>query len=52
VATQGKLITKKPTTWYRADLAKAATASLRKQGVDVTGAKWKPAVVKITEGGK
>jgi len=52
VATQGQLITKKPTTWYRADLAKAAVASLRKQGIDVTGKRWKPAVVKITEGGK
>ena len=52
VAIQGKLITKKPTTWYRTDLAKAAVAALRKQGIDVSGRKWKPAVVKITEGGK
>jgi NitT/TauT family transport system substrate-binding protein len=52
VATQGKLITKKPSTWYRTDLAKAAVAALKKQGVDVTGKSWKPAVVKITPGGK
>ena len=34
VAIQGKLITKKPTTWYRTDPAKAAVAALRKQGID------------------
>jgi NitT/TauT family transport system substrate-binding protein len=52
VATQGKLITKKPTGWYRTDLAKAAVAALKKQGINVTGTTWKPAVVKITPGGK
>ena len=37
---------------YRDDLAKAAVAQLRKQGVDVNGRSWKKATVKITPGGK
>ncbi len=37
---------------YRDDLAKAAVAQLKRQGVDVNGKKWKKAVVKVTEGGK
>src|SRR5919108_591860 len=52
VARQGKLITKAPTTWYRADLAKKADANLKRQGLDVYGKRWKPAVVHVTPGGK
>jgi len=37
---------------YRDDLAKAAVAQLKKQGVDVNGRSWKKATVKITPGGK
>jgi NitT/TauT family transport system substrate-binding protein len=37
---------------YRDDLAKAAVAQLKKQGVDVNGKTWKKAVVKVTPGGK
>ncbi|MDX6388855.1 MAG: NitT/TauT family transport system substrate-binding protein [Gaiellaceae bacterium] len=37
---------------YRDDLAKAAVSQLKKQGVDVTGKKWKKAVIKLTAGGK
>ena len=37
---------------YRTDLAKAAVAQLKKQGIDVYGRGWHKAVVKITPGGK
>jgi NitT/TauT family transport system substrate-binding protein len=37
---------------YRTDLAVAANAILKKQGVDATGKKWKKAKVSVTEGGK
>jgi NitT/TauT family transport system substrate-binding protein len=37
---------------YRTDLARAAVAQLKKQGVDVYGRSWHRAVVKITPGGK
>ena len=37
---------------YRTDLAKAADAMLKKQGLDLTGKKWKKAKVKVTPGGK
>jgi len=37
---------------YRTDLAKAADAILKKQGVDIYGASYKPAVVHVTAGGK
>jgi NitT/TauT family transport system substrate-binding protein len=52
IALQGKLISKKPSKWYRTDLAKKAVANLKKQGVDVNGKRWKPAVVHVTPGGK
>jgi hypothetical protein len=52
VAKQGKLITKTPTTWYRSDLAKKAVANLKRQGIDVFGKRWKPAIVRVTPGGK
>jgi NitT/TauT family transport system substrate-binding protein len=37
---------------YRADLARKAVANLRKQGVDVSGNRWKKAVVVLKEKGK
>ncbi len=37
---------------YRTDLAKAADAMLKKQGLDLTGKKWKKAKVAVTAGGK
>jgi NitT/TauT family transport system substrate-binding protein len=37
---------------YRSDLAKKAVATLKKQGVDVFGKKWKKSKVTLTEGGK
>jgi NitT/TauT family transport system substrate-binding protein len=37
---------------YRTDLAAKAVALLKKQGLDVNGASWKPANVKVTAGGK
>jgi NitT/TauT family transport system substrate-binding protein len=52
VASEGKLITKPATTWYRTDLATKAIASLKKQGVDVFGKRFKPVNVQVTEGGK
>ena len=37
---------------YRTDLAKAAQAALKKQGIDIYGKGWKKANVKVTPGGK
>ena len=37
---------------YRDDLAKAAVAQLKKQGVNVNGSSWKKAKVKVTPGGQ
>jgi NitT/TauT family transport system substrate-binding protein len=37
---------------YRTDLAQAADATLRSQGVDITGSGWKKAKVNVTAGGK
>ena len=47
-------VIKKPATnaAYRTDLAKKAVASLRKQGLDVTGKSFKKKVVILKEGGK
>jgi NitT/TauT family transport system substrate-binding protein len=52
IAKQFKVITKAPSGAYRTDLAKAANAMLRKQGVNTTGLGWKAVVVKVTPGGK
>ncbi len=52
IAKQFKVIAKAPNGAYRTDLAKGALALLKKQSVDVVGAKYKPAVVKVTAGGK
>jgi NitT/TauT family transport system substrate-binding protein len=51
VARQGKLIKKRPSTWYRTDLAKKAVANLKRKGIDVYAKHWKPAVVHVTPGG-
>jgi NitT/TauT family transport system substrate-binding protein len=37
---------------YRTDLAKAAQATLKKQGIDIYGKGWKKANVKVTPGGQ
>ncbi|MHB8469256.1 MAG: ABC transporter substrate-binding protein [Gaiellaceae bacterium] len=53
ISKQFGVIKKAPTAGaYRTDLAKAAVALLKKQGLDVNGSSWKPANVKITPGGK
>jgi hypothetical protein len=46
------VIKKAPSGAYRSDLAKAAVAQLKAQGVDVYGKKWKKAKVTLNEGGK
>ena len=52
IAKQFKVIKKAPSGAYRSDLAKAAVAQLKAQGVDVYGKKWKKAKVTLNEGGK
>ena len=52
IAKQFGAIKKTASGAYRADLAKAAVAQLKSQGVDVYGKKWKKSVVKVTAGGK
>jgi hypothetical protein len=52
IAKQFKVIKKAPSGAYRSDLAKAAVAQLKAQGVDVYGKKWKKAKVALNEGGK
>jgi hypothetical protein len=53
IAKKFKIIKKAPSaSTYRADLAKAAVAMLRKTGVNVTGSTWHKAVVRVTPGGK
>ena len=52
IAKQFKVIKKAPTGAYRTDLAKGALVLLKKQGVDVVGANYKPVTVKVTPGGK
>jgi NitT/TauT family transport system substrate-binding protein len=52
ISQQFGVINKAPSGAYRDDLAKAAVAQLKKQGVDVYGKSWKKAVVKVTAGGK
>ncbi len=52
ISQQFKVVSKAPAGAYRADLAKAAIATLKKQGYDVNGLKWKKATVAVTAGGK
>jgi NitT/TauT family transport system substrate-binding protein len=52
IAKQFGAIKKTPSGAYRDDLAKAAVAQLKKQGIDVNGRSWKKAVIKVTPGGK
>jgi NitT/TauT family transport system substrate-binding protein len=52
IAKQFGVIKKAPTGAYRTDLATKAVASLKASGADVNGKSWKPAVVKLTAGGK
>jgi NitT/TauT family transport system substrate-binding protein len=52
IAKQFGAIKKAASGAYRDDLAKAAVAQLKTQGVDVNGRSWKKATVKVTAGGK
>ena len=52
IAKQFKVIKKAPSGAYRTDLAKGALVLLKKQGVDVVGAGYRPVGVKVTPGGK
>jgi NitT/TauT family transport system substrate-binding protein len=53
IAKEFGVIKKPPTAGaYRTDLAKAAVAGLKKQGMDVYGKSWKALVVKVSPGGK
>jgi len=52
ISKQFGVIKKAPSGAYRTDLAKAAVAQLKKQGLDVYGKSWKPLNVKVTPGGK
>ena len=45
-------IKKTPSGAYRTDLAAAAIAGLKKQGMDIYGKHYKPMTVKLTPGGK
>jgi NitT/TauT family transport system substrate-binding protein len=52
ISKQFKVVKKEPFRAYRDDLAKAAVAQLRAQGIDVVGQSWKKAKVPVTEGGR
>jgi NitT/TauT family transport system substrate-binding protein len=53
IALQFKVIKKAPTAGaYRTDIAKAAVATLKQDGVDVFGKSWHKASIKVTPGGK
>ncbi len=52
VKTYGKLKKLPGHEAYRTDLAAAADAILKKQGVDIYGKSWKKAAVHVTAGGK
>jgi NitT/TauT family transport system substrate-binding protein len=53
ISQQFGVIKKAPTAGaYRTDLATKAVAMLKAKGLDVNGASWKPANVKVTPGGK
>jgi NitT/TauT family transport system substrate-binding protein len=52
VKTYGKLKKLPGHEAYRTDIARAAQAILKKQNLDITGANWHKANVKVTPGGK
>ncbi len=52
IALKYGVIKHKPSGAYRTDLARAAVAGLKKQGLDVYGKDYKPIVVHLTLGGK
>ncbi len=52
ISQQYKVIKKAASGAYRSDIAKAAVALLKKQGLDVVGKSYKPATVHVTAGGK
>jgi len=51
IAQQFKVIKKAPSGAYRTDIAKAAVAMLKKQGVDVLGKGWHKLTIQVTPGG-
>ena len=52
IAKQFGVIKKPASGAYRTDLAAAAVAGLKTQGLDVNGKSYKPLNVKVTAGGK
>jgi len=52
IAQQFGVISKAPSGAYRTDLATKAVRQLKASGVDVTGKRWKAAVVVVTDGGQ
>jgi hypothetical protein len=52
IAKRFKVVKKTPKGAYRTDIARAAVAALKKQGLDVFGKRWKKATVRVTLGGK
>jgi NitT/TauT family transport system substrate-binding protein len=52
ISKQFKVVKKTPSGAYRDDLAKAAVAQLKAQGVDVVGKSWRKVKVAVTPGGK
>jgi NitT/TauT family transport system substrate-binding protein len=52
IAKKYGVIKKQPSGAYRTDLARAAVAGLKQQGMDVFGKEYKPIVVHLTAGGK
>ena len=52
ISKQFKVVKKTPTGAFRDDLAKAAVAQLRAQGVDVVGNSWKKVKIAVTQGGR
>ena len=52
ISKQFGVIKKAPSGAYRTDLARAAVATLKRQGVDVNGRRWHRIKVAVTAGGK
>ena len=52
ISRQFGVIKKLPTGAFRTDLAKAALATLKAKGIDVTGTKWKKTTVTLRAGGR
>jgi len=52
IAKRFQVVTNTPKGAYRTDIARAAVAALRRQGLDVFGKRWKKAKIQVTPGGK